>query len=53
MFLSSVLYFKLIALNASDISCFINQKAVKRAKKLSHEIFRMNRRALVDLFHVK
>lgn len=35
MFLSFVLHFKLIALNESDISYFINQKAEKIAKKNS------------------
>lgn len=47
------LRFKLIALNASDISYFITQKAAKMAKKLSHETFRMNWRALVYLFHLR
>lgn len=32
------LHFKLIAFNASDISYFINQKAAKMDKNLSHEI---------------
>lgn len=45
--------FKLIAVNANYISYFINQKAEKRAKKLSHEIFRMNWRAAVDLVNLK
>lgn len=31
------LHFKLITLNASDISYFINPKATNMAKKLSHE----------------
>lgn len=47
------LHFKLLAFNASDISYFINQKAAKMFKKLSLETFRMNRRALVHLFHLR
>lgn len=45
MFWGFVLYhyiLQLIALNASDIPHFINQKAAKMSKKLSHETFRMN-----------